>query len=1829
MKDVETALSETQERLEVATDLPVISKNYHDASYHQSVAGYRRSSAPLRCKVSGCSSDLASAPKTHQRFRLCNLHIKAPAILVDGVASRFCQQCSRFHPLTEFHGTNRTCRMMLVKNRARQRGINPCNSPHGAFAVQTAGQQSAPPCPLLPLHAAAGEKATSTAANMAPAGVSAAGWGRAFHALDPTLTQPGESAASDWQAGRTHPVGLAGAAAGAAATASCLAAGAPPADKPALLAIQPPEGQPCNAPPVSTIRSSRASSEQSPVNRPSALAAPTATPAVAGARLAEPPGLQHATSAGGHLAGVIPANQTQPLSCTDSKSYRSCTMALIMPAVSPPPVPCSPAILVSEVAPSIPRTSSVSAVEARCVDGVSVPAGASPGPGARGGQADTAMTESAAAATEVFARSPFGTAAVTLAASSTMMATSLVSAFASERELCIGSELGTGDRHSLRNGRAASRRTSASLTASASPFARCSAPPALCQPDCENVGGQTLNVLRHWQRQMEQDPDQLSPLQQLQAERKSRHYPLRGTRLCRRPSAPQWERSSLQRTILRKQTCSSLRTCGDMRATSTSLVHGSGGPDEDDGGLLGGDGYGDGELSWWSVENSTASLGDDDCGGIGIGGGSGGSCNGNGIFPYGGSGDSSMLGRMSAPLPDTANLQTDLRCIISSNLLMNSTSVAAVGCGLSALGALRESGGGGGDISWGLQRAGSFGNCKRRRSLGSESAGDDGAGNVRHCSNADLAEPALDAAVLAGISGAEDEGSREHSYLAPQLPVSALAQGMAALSASQQHPALATMMLGLGETPDMVARCAHACHNTTDYSNNMPTAEPWSPGGCLQNSGSPNDHGDRGGRCGNGGGTASGRRCHAGDGRACPLSQPSRPRWTHTAAEGQCLRNLSLNVTSAADVTSSPAVFADDDGGSRGDGAQLTPRAMASLVLDSLALDEKMEQGAIHTTAAPSGAAACAVSAAVATDKSGTKHNTATGATGSPSAVHADSLLLASLAAEWQGEDQPDDGVDELLLGLDEPAAAGSLIRCRHVDMSLQSQSPSITTMAIQQPQQVVQQLPLLNLTEPVGTGLLLTGCTSAAALTSSFVRSTTAASWWSESSCSSQKATEVTTAMHRERSIAPDVEMMAASGPHTRPMVKPPSGAVFEDGGPFRPQPGSLHQHMWFRSAQSEPAWGSRSGDMVWHHLNQLQQTPPHYRQHRLGQPLQPPLQQQHQQQHQLAAQQASCNIEDRDRTVSSNAGGRGLGGICCHQQQDILGAGTSNGLSNRKAIGEETEEQLQLLLGDLIGSDTPLQPRLAVAVAAQPTLLLPTPATTNSLLQQLQQQYYSGISHVAIASSRQQPPPPPLLPRSPQQPEQGPLVLEFGAGSGSGSGPWGAKICASDMLIDYPSQFVAASLAVSGGSSETAQKAALPPSTDGADAARYGLHAGPQQHPHLHQHQYHQQQRLSSYHEGLSLRDEQAVAEVTMTDTATALQLESSEAIPSTAATAATTASIAGGDSTPIPCLRSQHKLQQQQHKQQHVSSGHSGSSTRHSRRSHRCTNSAGYGGLHDGVSSHDRDFLDMAVQQQQQLWSELRSMQEQQRALLEQQMEQQRALAKLLGGALHVAAGSIASPAAGDATATTVAGNGAGDATAATAAAGDAIDGGVGCDAAAYAKKTAANSLSLLEARQKQKDQEQQQQEEDGEQLAHDGGGGGSCSSLMSHLQPAVPAFGRWSMPVLSDGGNMGGNISFVELQQQPGSRLQQRQRELPDGLEPQPQEHSHELALPTRCHGRHRFTRHIHQSHQPLDEHRLNKQQSSPRGTSSPAVLSPDSHEGPDLSGGCSGGVSSCM
>lgn len=49
-----------------------------------------------RCQVEGCNVALINAKDYHRRHKVCEMHSKAPKVVVLGVEQRFCQQCSRF-----------------------------------------------------------------------------------------------------------------------------------------------------------------------------------------------------------------------------------------------------------------------------------------------------------------------------------------------------------------------------------------------------------------------------------------------------------------------------------------------------------------------------------------------------------------------------------------------------------------------------------------------------------------------------------------------------------------------------------------------------------------------------------------------------------------------------------------------------------------------------------------------------------------------------------------------------------------------------------------------------------------------------------------------------------------------------------------------------------------------------------------------------------------------------------------------------------------------------------------------------------------------------------------------------------------------------------------------------------------------------------------------------------------------------------------------------------------------------------------------------------------------------------------------------------------------------------------------------------------------------------------------------------------------------------------------------------------------------------------------------------------------------------------------------
>ncbi|XP_051129113.1 squamosa promoter-binding protein 2-like [Andrographis paniculata] len=73
------------------------------------------------CLVENCEADLTGCKKYHQRHRVCEVHAKAPVVLVDGLRQRFCQQCSRFHEVLEFDQSKRSCRRRLAGHNERRR----------------------------------------------------------------------------------------------------------------------------------------------------------------------------------------------------------------------------------------------------------------------------------------------------------------------------------------------------------------------------------------------------------------------------------------------------------------------------------------------------------------------------------------------------------------------------------------------------------------------------------------------------------------------------------------------------------------------------------------------------------------------------------------------------------------------------------------------------------------------------------------------------------------------------------------------------------------------------------------------------------------------------------------------------------------------------------------------------------------------------------------------------------------------------------------------------------------------------------------------------------------------------------------------------------------------------------------------------------------------------------------------------------------------------------------------------------------------------------------------------------------------------------------------------------------------------------------------------------------------------------------------------------------------------------------------------------------------------------------------------------------------------
>lgn len=68
-------------------------------------------------QVDGCHAKLDSLRHYHQRYKVCDDHLKMAELVHQGITQRFCQQCSRFHSITEFEGDRRSCKVCKLTRR--------------------------------------------------------------------------------------------------------------------------------------------------------------------------------------------------------------------------------------------------------------------------------------------------------------------------------------------------------------------------------------------------------------------------------------------------------------------------------------------------------------------------------------------------------------------------------------------------------------------------------------------------------------------------------------------------------------------------------------------------------------------------------------------------------------------------------------------------------------------------------------------------------------------------------------------------------------------------------------------------------------------------------------------------------------------------------------------------------------------------------------------------------------------------------------------------------------------------------------------------------------------------------------------------------------------------------------------------------------------------------------------------------------------------------------------------------------------------------------------------------------------------------------------------------------------------------------------------------------------------------------------------------------------------------------------------------------------------------------------------------------------------------
>ncbi|EOA22312.1 hypothetical protein CARUB_v10002913mg [Capsella rubella] len=81
----------------------------------------RGGSGVARCQVPGCEVDISELKGYHRRHRVCLRCANASFVVLDGDNKRYCQQCGKFHVLSDFDEGKRSCRRKLERHNNRRK----------------------------------------------------------------------------------------------------------------------------------------------------------------------------------------------------------------------------------------------------------------------------------------------------------------------------------------------------------------------------------------------------------------------------------------------------------------------------------------------------------------------------------------------------------------------------------------------------------------------------------------------------------------------------------------------------------------------------------------------------------------------------------------------------------------------------------------------------------------------------------------------------------------------------------------------------------------------------------------------------------------------------------------------------------------------------------------------------------------------------------------------------------------------------------------------------------------------------------------------------------------------------------------------------------------------------------------------------------------------------------------------------------------------------------------------------------------------------------------------------------------------------------------------------------------------------------------------------------------------------------------------------------------------------------------------------------------------------------------------------------------------------